>query len=286
MSGPRVGPSVVRKRLGAELRKLRFTAGLRIEDVATDLECSTAKISRLESGLGTPKTWDVRNLLTLYGVTDQRKISRLVGWAGQGKEFGWWEPDADLAHDDLDRYLALETEASRFFAYCTPTFPAIIQTERYARALLEAAYLDLDESDINRLVALRVARQSILDREPDPLRPIIVADESVLYRVVGSREILDEQLRATLGHIDQRHVELRIFPLSSGAPGPAVSPFVIFEPRIADADPIVAQVESSTGEKWLEDPDEIAALRALLVSLTTRALTPGESRELISRAVN
>ena len=128
------GSLPARKRLGNALRALREDANLRIERAARELECSTAKISRLENGLGPAKNWEVRTLLTLYGVTDEATRAQFDAWATATKSTGWWESDADLTDDDEDRYIAAETESALVRMFCTPVLPAILQTPDYASA--------------------------------------------------------------------------------------------------------------------------------------------------------
>ena len=70
------GPVVVRRRLGSTLRKLREDANMRLDQVAAELEVSTSKISRLETGHSVPKTWDVKNLLSVYGLEDSESAGR------------------------------------------------------------------------------------------------------------------------------------------------------------------------------------------------------------------
>ena len=124
------GPTIARRRLGDALRKLREAGNIRIERAARELECSTAKISRLENGLGPAKTWDVRILLSLYGV--HRRCGAVPGsMHGQlrrSRRVGG-NSDADLMSDDHeDRFLATETESSLLRMFCTPVLPVILRT--------------------------------------------------------------------------------------------------------------------------------------------------------------
>src|SRR5215468_9682552 len=65
----RPSPTVRRRRLGLELRRLREQAGVTIEIVAERLECSSSKISRIERGHSGASPRDVRDMLAVYGVT-------------------------------------------------------------------------------------------------------------------------------------------------------------------------------------------------------------------------
>jgi hypothetical protein len=254
------------------------------------LECSTAKISRLENGLGPAKAVEVRALLDLYGVSDPEQRARFERWAAATKSSGWWETDSDVTTENLDRVLALETESVGVRIYCTPVFPVVLQTPEYALAHVRAWYHELTRADAERLVDIRLARQSaLLDRETE-LRYDAVIDEGAVRRQVGSPQILAEQLRWLADLLDRRAAEgrddvtVRILPFTAGVPGRALSPFMIFTPRDAEFDPIVALVEATGGDTWCEAEEDVEPLAALFDQLKARSLTPSASREFLRRA--
>src|SRR3954463_15110000 len=106
-----------RRRLGAELRRLRTKAGLTLDEVAEQMTCSTSKISRLETGKGIPKLPDVRELMRIYGVVVDAERDMLLRLPRPGREHGWWEPLTEgltperFVMDVPSRYPALETGA-------------------------------------------------------------------------------------------------------------------------------------------------------------------------------
>jgi transcriptional regulator with XRE-family HTH domain len=284
------GSAVVRRRLGRALRQLREDANIRIERAARELECSTAKISRLENGLGPAKTVEVRALLDLYGLHDPDRRARFERWAAQTKSSGWWEADSDLTTENLARTLAVETEAVGIRTYCTPVFPTVLQTPEYALAHVRAWAPELSRSDAERMVDMRLARQAaVLGRETE-LRYDAVIDEGAVRRQVGSPKILADQLGWLADLLDRREAEgrddisVRVLPFTAGVPGRALSSFAIFTPRDVEFDPIVAICESTGGEVWYETSDEIEPLAALFDQLKARALPPRASREVLRRA--
>jgi hypothetical protein len=281
---------VVRRRLGRALRQLREDANIRIEQAARELECSTAKVSRLENGLGPAKTVEVRALLDLYSLADPERRAQFETWAAGTKSSGWWETDSDLTSENLDRVLAVETESVEIRTYCTPVFPAVLQTPEYALAHVRAWAPELSQGDAERLVGMRQARQAaLLDRETE-LRYDAVIDEGVVRRQVGSPQILADQLGWLADLLDRRAAEgrndvsVRILPFAAGVPGRAMSSFVLFAPRDADLDPVVALVEGTGGDSWYEAEDDVAPLAALFDELKALALSPRASREFLRRA--
>jgi hypothetical protein len=281
------GPTVVRRRLGTALRDLRETANIRIERAARELECSTAKISRLENGLGPAKNWEVRVLLDLYGVQDEATRRRFDSWATKTKSAGWWEQDADLTDEDEERYLAVETESVLLRMYCTPVLPTLLHTASYNFAHLRAFRPYFEPADVERFAKLRHSRQSELLDPDNPLRLVAVVDEGAVRRQVGSREIHAEQLAWLADLLDdieaQRRddIQFRVFPFTAGTPSHAMSAYSLFTPREADLDPVTAYVEDTYGGSWYEKFDDVAALEGLFERLLARSLSPQDSRALL-----
>lgn len=284
------GSMVVRRRLGRALRQLREDANIRIERAAQELECSTAKISRLENGLGPAKTVEVRALLDLYGLDDPERRAQFDRWAAGTKSSGWWETDSDLTTENLDRMLAVETESVEIRTYCTPVFPAVLQTPEYALAHVRTWAPELSQGDAERLVDMRLARQAaLLDREAE-LRYDAVIDEGVIRRHVGSPQILADQIGWLADLLDRRAAEgrddisVRILPFTAGVPGRALSSFLIFTPRDVEFDPVVALIEATGGDTWYETAEAVELIAALFGQLKARSLTPRASREFLRTA--
>ena len=72
------------------------------------------------------------------------------------------------------------------------------------------------EEEVERWVRVRLARQAVLDREPDPLRLSVVLDEAVLRRVAGDREVMAEQIDHLVMMAERPNVDIRVLPLDPG----------------------------------------------------------------------
>jgi hypothetical protein len=278
---------LARRRLGNALRKLREDANIRIEAAARELECSTAKISRLENGLGPAKTWDVRILLSLYGVDDEAERARFDSLSASTKSVGWWESAADLTTDNTDRYLATETESALLRMFCTPVLPTILQTPSYAISHIRALDPELSQDDAERLTRLFGVRRAELLRPDSALRFDAVIDEAAIRRQVGSPETHSAQLAwiadllDTLTSEGRDDVQLRILPFSAGAPGRAQSAFTIFSPRDPTIDSVTAFVEETSGGTWREGDHETAPLIRIFTELVEKSLSPQASRAML-----
>lgn len=210
--GAGVSPVVRARRLAAELRRLRAQSGRTIEEVAERLECSAAKVSRIENGLVGVRIQDARALLELYGV-DGARLGELLELARQARGRGWWLPYADVVAEGYGQVIGLEDEASSIARLETRVVPGLLQTGGYAEALFSAPR-DVPPDVVDRRVRLRMERQKILDRA-DPPRLDAILDEAVLRRRVGGRAVMAGQC-ARLAELARRPaVSLRVLPLES-----------------------------------------------------------------------
>src|SRR6266853_228704 len=175
-------PTVRRRRLALELRRLREAARLTCEEVAEHLECSTSKVSRIETGRVSVSPRDVRDMLDLYGVSAQQGAS-LVQLARDSRQKGWWHAYSDTIQPQFATYIGLESAASEIRIYEVNLIPGLLQTEDYARAVIRAGMMNSPSEDVERSVALRMARQPAVTRD-DPPKVWAVMDEAALRRRV------------------------------------------------------------------------------------------------------
>jgi transcriptional regulator with XRE-family HTH domain len=275
------GPIVVRRRLGAVLKRLRGEHGLPLDAVARQLEISPSKLSRLESGQVAPRIRDVRDLLEIYAApTDVR--ARALAWADQAKEPGWWQPFSAAIPADLDMYISLEAEAAIVKMYSLPV-SGLLQTERYARALLAGGAPLATTAQLERLVEIRMRRQLVLDPQRADVPPLdlhVVLDETALHRGV-SAEILHEQIEELVNRSAWPNVTLQVLPFDAGWVM-ASSTFAIFEPRETTDWPVV-NVESAGNDAYFDSPGDVGRYRAMWNDVVDRALDPAASRTLLRR---
>ncbi len=137
---PHHSPTVRRRRLAAELRRLREASGKTHEDVAAELGWHRSKIGRIEGAQFVRLSLtDLRALLDLYGVagTDQREA--LITLGKEGRERGWWHSYADVLPNPHSVLIGLEAEALSVRAYQAQLVPGLLQTEDYTRAILRGS---------------------------------------------------------------------------------------------------------------------------------------------------
>ncbi|MBN6041499.1 MULTISPECIES: helix-turn-helix transcriptional regulator [unclassified Amycolatopsis] len=272
------GPTVRRRRLAGELRRLREAAELTIDEVGEKLECSASKISRIETGHVGVTPRDVRDMLELYGLMgDEREA--LVQLAREARKRGWWH-----AYNEVftGTFVGLEADASSLRAYQALLVPGLLQTERYARTVIRALRPDADETELKRRVAARMARQELLT-DPAPPEYWAVIDEAVLHRRVGGCEVMAEQVSRLLEVARLPHVTLQVVPFGAGAHPGMEGPFLILGfPE--QADPDVVYVDSTSSGLYLEMPDDVRRYTLMFDHLRATALKPDDSVELIAES--
>lgn len=270
-------PTVRRRRLASELRRLRERAGLTIEEVGEKLECSASKISRMETGHVGVNPRDARDMLELYGIEGEERDS-LVQLARQAKQKGWWHQYNDVFTGAL---VGLEQEASSLRAFQALLVPALLQTRDYAYAVLHGIRPDADHAEINRHVDGRLARQRLLV-DPDAPRYWAVMDEAVLHRQVGGTQVWRDQLRHLLEVAELPNVNLQVLPFAGGEHCGLEGPFLVL--RFADAaDSDVVYVENTMSAVYLEKQSDVERYGLMFEHLIASALPQESSLDLIAR---
>jgi transcriptional regulator with XRE-family HTH domain len=265
-------PTVRRRRLGIELRRLRETAGLMIEDVATHLECSSSKVSRIETGKAVPRVRDVRDMLELYDVTDTQS-DLLLTIVREAQQKGWWTDYEDVLPAAFETYVGLEAEASSLRTFQHHVH-GLLQTEDYARAMLRGGHLS-DSDGVERLVALRMRRQDMLTK-PNPIELWAVIDEAALHRLMGGAEVMRGQVARLVELADLPNVTLQVLPFTKGAHAGVIGAFTLIEfPDQTDND--VVYVDSPAGNIYLEKDKDLRRYTLVFDHLRAAALPPDES---------
>lgn len=278
-----------RRRLGAELRRLRTRSKLTLDDVAGRMTCSTSKISRLETGKGIPKVPDVRELMRIYGVDSDAEQDMLLRLVHEGREHGWWEPLTDGVQPERyvlegpGRYAALENDATCVRCFDMTVVHGLLQTADYTRAVYAELIPHHPAAEIDRLVELRSKRQEALYRDvPEPLAVVAVLDEAVLCREVGGRAVMAGQL-AHLQQLGSRpNITVRVLRFGAGFLRAHTGTFVLLDiPTALGSD--VVLIESHAGQTYLDTQSDVDLYRDVHDDALQHALSTEESTALISR---
>lgn len=279
----RSSPTVKRRRLAAELRRRRDVAGMTIEEVAEQLEWSSGKISRIENARVSVLPRDVKFLLRTYGAEEgSDEWEALLALARESRQKGWWHAYGDAIPEWFETYVGLEADATTMRTYESELVPGLFQTEDYARALYRAGMIKASNDEIEKEVAVRMARQERL-AEADPPQIWSVVNEAVIRRVVGGPEIMRPQLVKLAQVSEQPNITLQVLPFSAGAHAGMDGAFQILsfpEPT----DPDVVHLHYYTGTVYLEKVQESDRYGLMFNHLRAAALSVDQSWDLIARA--
>lgn len=278
-------PTVLKRYVALELRRLRERAGFKREQVAKRLSCVVSHVSHLETMRNLPKAPELEVLLGFYGVAERTAaFLELVDAARRGRD--WWLPFKDTAPEWFDLYLAMESSAVQIDSYDSMVIPGLFQTPAYAKAVIRAGEPEPPDAEVARRIELRMTRQDVLTRQPNPPAVWSVLDESVLYRPAGASQVLLEQLDHLVKLLELPTLTLQILPLEIGVHAGKEGTFTIltFPPELV-GDPGIGYVESRIRGTYYEDPAEIMTYRNTLRRIQVQARTPEETRALLIRRI-
>lgn len=279
-------PTVRRRRIAADLRRLREAAGLTHEAVAAELGWHRSKLGRIEGAQFVRLSLtDLRALLDLYGVSDTADRDALVEMARQARERGWWYSYTDVLPNPHSTFIGLEAAATSVRTYQAQLLPALLQTEDYTRAVLQATSMTtLDTEEIRRFLEVRSARQDLLTGS-SPVRLWAVLDESVLRRPIGGTAVMQAQLERLAQAAALPHVTVQVLPDETGEHAGLEGSFTILAlAEQADAD--VVYLDAATGGIYLERSDDRERYAGVFSHVTASALSPKDSLPLIVRAAD
>jgi transcriptional regulator with XRE-family HTH domain len=277
----RRSPTLRRRRLSAELRRIRTSAGMTSVEVTKRLGWASGKLTRMERGEWVrPNPRDIQDLLDVYEIVDVHHREELTRWAREGRERGWWHPYRDMLSESYTTFVGLEAEASTERAFELAVIPGLLQTADYARALFRHGPVEISAEEINDRVEVRLARQQVLTG-PDPLRLSVVIDEAALHRPAGSEETMRRQMAHLLETAELPRITLQVIPFRKGRHPGSTGPFTILEfPE--QQDPEAVYLENLAGELFVEEPADVDRFRSAFERLAAIADSPEDTIHMIA----
>jgi transcriptional regulator with XRE-family HTH domain len=275
-------PTVLRRWLALEMRRLRLEAGLSQGDVARGIGCKVPKVSLIEGGERNIHDDDLLRMLELFEVPIERH-SEYVEAARIARTKGWWERYDDHTTAPWHQtFVGLEQGAERLRSYQTAIFHGLLQTPAYTAAILRSGTSTISEEMIVRLVDLRRRRQEAIVRDDHPLQLWALVDEAALRHVIGGHETMRSQLEHVAEVVrDHDNVTFQIVPFERGAAWEATyGPFTILSFGFR-TDPGVVYIEHRSGAMTLDSIAEVDTHSTIFERLRGFALTPEKSVKLL-----
>jgi len=269
-------PTTLRRQLGAELRRLR--ADRTVADVAAELGWSESKLSRIETAHTGVRPKDLDRLLEAYAVAEDARV-RIRALAGQSRQRAWWEAYGDVLPNAYETYIGFEAEATGIYNYEAQIVPGLLQTAEYASAVIQADGIYEEDEVHGQRVAVRMARQAVLTRDPPPKLSVIL-DEAVLRRQIGGPDVMRRQLTSLAEANERKMITVQVLPFSTGAHRALAGSFIILEFGRDGEHPLVYS-EGMTGGVFRSRADELRSYWMSFESLRAVALNPRKSVDFI-----
>jgi transcriptional regulator with XRE-family HTH domain len=278
------GAAVRRIQLGARLRALRLAKGLSREQAGFPIRASESKISRMELGRVGLKERDVADLLSLYGVPEGDERQRLLALTHETNAPRWWHSYTDVLDNWFVNYLDLEQVAELIRTYEVQFVPGLLQTDAYARAVIEVGFPNAQPDQVERRATLRMDRKRLLDR-PDGPRLWAVLDEAVLHRPIGGYDVLRAQIESLIEISTSPSVRLQVMPFSAGGHAAAGGAFSVLRFRHEEL-PDVVYIEHLTSAVYLDKSDDVDTYSVALGKLFIEADPPERTPETLRRILD
>jgi transcriptional regulator with XRE-family HTH domain len=277
-----LSPAVTRRRLRTELRRARLEAGLTQEQTARAMDWSLSKLIRIENGTNNISTNDLKALALYYEITDEKQVADWLALARASRERTWWST-SDIPKP-LAQLIEYENAAYTSRHYQDLVVPGLLQTTDYMRVSTRQLAPDMPDSQVDRVVEIRLKRQELLKRAEAPLL-FFVLDEAVIRRIVGSKDMMRYQLQWLIEAADMPNVTVEVIPFTAGLVPGLQAPFVIHEFSDA-ADDELLYLESPRGDVLSrDDAEEILIYREDFERLRRASLGPEGTVDFLSGVI-
>lgn len=222
----------------------------------------------------------IQILLTAYGVS-QGEAATFIGLAEDANRPGWWQRFHDVLPEWFSLYVSLEGAARVIRSYEPHFVPGLLQTEGYARAVLEAGTIGSQGPEaVERHVSLRLERQRLLERR-DPPHLWVIVEETVLRRPVArDGRVMREQFDKLLEWSERDRITLQVAEFADGPHPGTYAPFSLFrfaEPELPD----MVFTEYLTGALYLDSRKEVSVHLEVLDHMTARAASSEHTQKML-----
>ncbi|MFI7209987.1 helix-turn-helix domain-containing protein [Micromonospora maritima] len=279
------GSTVPRRQLGRYLREIREEAHVTVSAAAKELEWSTPRIWRYETGQVSMHPNDVEAMCRVYGAS-RETIETMRALARETKAHGWWHSYGEAVEDWFKLYVGLEAAATKIRKYEADLVPGLLQTVEYMTEVITTDNPQLNEAERQAKADVRLRRQRLLARAV-PRAPYldVVLSEAVLRRPLRAPGAMVRQLDALVVNSRRHNIGIRVLPLGVGLyrwASAGTFTMLDFPTDVREPEPTTIYMDGPCGAVYLDKPYEIQTYEDAWRSLGERALDADESRELIT----
>ncbi|MFI1799690.1 helix-turn-helix domain-containing protein [Streptomyces sp. NPDC020379] len=256
-------PPVSWRYCGDQLKSWRTIAGVSREDLAKESNYGVETVKSMEQGRRKP----TRRLLE---VADQMCGAQGLLLAA----CPYLQPEPVQVH--APEFMATEQQAVAMHTFELVLIPGLLQTEEYARTLIQSHIPPRTEEQVASGVAYRMNRQKRLD-EPTVLFNFVIY-EAALRTMLGGPEVMKKQLRHLLAVGEQRNVFIQILPMGPGYFPGMSGPFVLLETSEQEQ---FVYTECQRTAQLNGDGEAVSEMTSRFAMLRMQALNEEDSRQFI-----
>ncbi|WP_433228932.1 helix-turn-helix domain-containing protein [Actinomadura formosensis] len=280
-------PYIRRRRLAAELRKLREARSLTTDELARLIYQSRSKISKLENAQIRPDLAEIMTILEVLEVTG-RQYEKTIRLARDASAKGWWDRYGNAMGPRQRLYADLESGAESIRSYNQTAFPAVLQIPEFIDAMVD---LDEHQGTLDyspaRMIEARTRRQQHL-LSPDGPTYEAVLDETMIRRLAIPATVKAAQLRHLIEVVTaEPRIVMRVLPsdvLITGGFLPKASFSLYAFPETTD--PATAVVDTVTTDLVLTQRREVARYTEMYDRLGEVALSSADTLAFLSGVAN
>ncbi|MEV3861128.1 helix-turn-helix transcriptional regulator [Streptomyces sp. NPDC050095] len=280
---PRRAPTILQRRFGTELRRLREGADMPVPLAAQHLGTDRTVISNVEAGRFGISEERLRRLAAIYECDDDALIDALVALMGGRRSPGWWEEYRGKIPPGFLDVAELEDYAVGLRTVQIAHLPGLFHTEEHARAIFDLPAPPLPRLEVELRVAQRLARQVVVTGD-DPVPYVGVVHEAGIRMQIGGRRVTRAQLQHLLESSERPNVTLRVIPFSAGG-FPLLGDASVLYAQAPNHHLDTVQLDSPTGAVFFDSPTQLANFRTRLDLVEKVALTPNKSRDFIRTVI-
>lgn len=274
--------TVLGRKLGAELLRLRDAAGRKQQEASDVLSATPSKVVKMERGWVPVRDPDIKALYEFYGGNDPGALEALLRLARLDRERrkakGWWGFVSESS--PLSQYIAMEDAATNIRSWELSFVPGLFQTAEYTRALVVGHGEWEDPEEVEPIVEVRQKRQQRIHGER-PVELYAVVWEAALRQLVGGSEVMRRQLTHVLEVAELPHVRLQVLPFRAGSHPCATGPYQILS--FAESEAIdVIYTDTTSAALWVENEEESAKYRRYFEHTSRLSLSQHDSLRLIN----
>ncbi|MFL4907918.1 Scr1 family TA system antitoxin-like transcriptional regulator [Streptomyces sp. MMS24-I2-30] len=259
--------AAVLRTVGKVVKMYRERKKLTQAELGTAIGYSEEQVSSVERGRRAPKA-------QLLEAADQvlEAGGMIAGLTKDVEQARYPKKVRDLAK--------LEAEAVEICAYDNSVVNGLLQTEEYLRAVFGARRPAFSEEEVERLVAARLARQTIIDTKQMIPAFSFVHDEAALRRPVGGKMVLRRQLERLLEIGQLRNVEIQVLPIDCADNAGLDGHFHLL--RLKDGSTL-GHIDMQLTSRLISDRKGVQLLEVRYGTIRAQALPPRESLAFIDK---